>query len=182
MKVTDLQSFVASATEKHKTRYDYSKTVYVRSHSKVVITCPYHGDFRQEPHSHLRGDGCPDCSRTGFSPARSGYVYFMTSECFTMIKIGITHDPKTRTNAVRNVTPFGTSNLSCFFHESGEVILHLDNVLKSELPSANLQGFNGCTEWFILKPGSYKRLKSICASLGLREYTRFKDMPRYTKI
>lgn len=182
MKVTDLKSFVASATKIHNNRYSYAKTKYVRTHSKVVITCPYHGDFRQEPHSHLRGDGCPDCSSTGFSPTRSGYVYFMVSECFTMIKIGITHDPKTRMRAIRNATPFGTSNLSCFFHESGDLILHLDKVLKSVLPSANLQGFNGCTEWFKLKPGSYKELKNICAEEGMREYTKFKDMPRCAKV
>ena len=47
----------------HGLTYDYSLVQYVGSHTKVVIICPTHGEFLQEPHSHLKGNGCPECCR-----------------------------------------------------------------------------------------------------------------------
>lgn len=43
-------------------KYDYSKTNYIHSKTKVVISCAIHGDFEQAPEKHLRGQGCIDCS------------------------------------------------------------------------------------------------------------------------
>lgn len=43
-------------------KYDYSKVEYTNNHTKVVITCPTHGDFTQQPSDHLSGHGCPLCS------------------------------------------------------------------------------------------------------------------------
>lgn len=48
--------------EKHGDRYDYSKVEYTKMHDKVEIICHKHGSFFQEPHSHLRGYGCPKCA------------------------------------------------------------------------------------------------------------------------
>ena len=56
--------FIQEATEKHNGKYDYSKTIYVRNTSKVIITCPKHGDFLQTPKDHLNGCGCPKCKRS----------------------------------------------------------------------------------------------------------------------
>ena len=42
-------------------RYDYSKTIYIKSKQKVIIVCLEHGDFEQEPNSHLKGVGCKKC-------------------------------------------------------------------------------------------------------------------------
>lgn len=53
--------FVSRAIEKHGDRYDYSKSVYTKMHEKVCIICPEHGEFWQEAHSHLKGQGCPRC-------------------------------------------------------------------------------------------------------------------------
>lgn len=50
------------AIEKHGTKYDYSKVVYKNVDTKVVISCPTHGDFTQTPYHHVnRGQGCPKC-------------------------------------------------------------------------------------------------------------------------
>ena len=53
---------IARFKEKHGDRYDYSKVVYTKMHDKVEIICHKHGSFFQEPHSHLRGYGCPKCA------------------------------------------------------------------------------------------------------------------------
>lgn len=57
-----LEEFVVKANEKHKGKYTYSKVKYINSDTKVVITCPIHGDFEQRPYDHCAGRGCYDCS------------------------------------------------------------------------------------------------------------------------
>jgi very-short-patch-repair endonuclease len=42
-------------------KYDYSKVNYINNHTKVLIICKEHGNFEQQPDSHLRGCGCPYC-------------------------------------------------------------------------------------------------------------------------
>lgn len=53
--------FIAKAKEIHGDKYDYSKINYKNLTTKVVITCPDHGDFEQTPHKHLSGSGCKEC-------------------------------------------------------------------------------------------------------------------------
>jgi hypothetical protein len=43
-------------------QYDYSKTEYVRSNKKVVVTCLKHEDFEITPSGILSGKGCPACA------------------------------------------------------------------------------------------------------------------------
>lgn len=40
------------------------KTEYVRTHDKVIITCPIHGDFLMTPANHLKGQNCPMCEES----------------------------------------------------------------------------------------------------------------------
>lgn len=47
--------------EIHGQKYDYSKSIYLNAKTKVIITCPVHGDFFQTPDSHIRKSGCPKC-------------------------------------------------------------------------------------------------------------------------
>jgi hypothetical protein len=62
-KTTLNQTVVVTRFESiHGDRYDYSKVIYKNSKIKVEIGCKIHGFFWQEPTSHFRGDGCPDCS------------------------------------------------------------------------------------------------------------------------
>lgn len=57
------EEFIEKANKIHKNKYDYSKTVYVRSRDKVKIICPEHGAFEQRASSHLEGVGCPKCAK-----------------------------------------------------------------------------------------------------------------------
>jgi hypothetical protein len=56
--------FIEKAKLIHGDKYDYSKTEYKNSRSKVIITCKKHGNFTQKPESHLRGRGCPNCKQS----------------------------------------------------------------------------------------------------------------------
>jgi len=60
------EDFIKKARKIHGDKYNYSKVVYHKTHEKVCIICPIHGEFWQTPHDHLsslrNGCGCPKCS------------------------------------------------------------------------------------------------------------------------
>ena len=55
------EEFIKKAREMHGDRYDYSKVEYTNSKNNITIICKIHGDFLQEPHTHLTGCGCKKC-------------------------------------------------------------------------------------------------------------------------
>ena len=57
------EEFVERANKVHSGKYDYSKSIYENTDTKVCIICPEHGEFWQSPHHHLNGVGCPKCGR-----------------------------------------------------------------------------------------------------------------------
>jgi len=56
------ERFKLKAVKVHKGYYIYDKVDYVNNTTKVCIICPLHGEFWQEPSSHLRGGTCPKCA------------------------------------------------------------------------------------------------------------------------
>jgi hypothetical protein len=55
------EEFIVKAKLKYNDKYDYSKTEYINSNTKVCIICPEHGEFWQVPNSHIHSGGCPKC-------------------------------------------------------------------------------------------------------------------------
>lgn len=54
--------FINKAKLVHKNnKYDYSKSNYYHSQTKIKIKCHIHGFFEQTPNVHLSGKGCPKC-------------------------------------------------------------------------------------------------------------------------
>lgn len=62
-KVFDTQTFIKKSKNLYDNFYDYSKSEYKNSHTKLIITCPKHGDFLQTPSNHLHKKkyGCRLC-------------------------------------------------------------------------------------------------------------------------
>ncbi len=56
------QEFIQECSTIHNNFYDYSRTLYIKMHDKVKIICPIHGEFEQEPNSHISGKGCASCA------------------------------------------------------------------------------------------------------------------------
>ena len=71
MKKRTTEEFIELARQVHGDKYDYSKTVYVNKRSKVIITCPIHGDFEQNAHDHINGRGSPKCGKLSSSSSRT---------------------------------------------------------------------------------------------------------------
>jgi len=59
------EDFITRSITIHKDKYNYKNTCYLNSHSKLLITCPIHGDFYQLPLNHLKGKGCKQCRNQG---------------------------------------------------------------------------------------------------------------------
>jgi len=56
--------FIKKSKEIHNNKYNYDKVDYYDNNTKVIITCPIHGDFLQTPSGHKRGYGCKSCTIT----------------------------------------------------------------------------------------------------------------------
>ena len=61
--------FIEHSRKVHGDKYDYSKSIYVNNHTKIIIICneknkqgDSHGEFLQTPQTHKRGAGCPACA------------------------------------------------------------------------------------------------------------------------
>ena len=85
------QVFIDECNVANNYKYDYSKTEYAGKSSKIIVTCPEHGDFEQWAGHHIRGVGCQVCSPGGFNKSKPGILYYLSinnGECY---KIGITN-------------------------------------------------------------------------------------------
>ena len=59
------KKFISKANIVHgENKYDYSNVEYINNHTEVEINCQKHGSFRQLPHNHLQGKGCPYCNES----------------------------------------------------------------------------------------------------------------------
>ena len=56
------EEFVTKAKSVHGNKYGYTRVQYQGSKEKVKILCGLHGEFEQDPSSHLRGRGCRKCA------------------------------------------------------------------------------------------------------------------------
>lgn len=56
-----IERFINICNKKHNFKYDYSKSIYINSRIKIVIVCPFHGEFKINPASHISGAGCALC-------------------------------------------------------------------------------------------------------------------------
>lgn len=73
-RTSTIEKFIEKATKIHNNKYDYSKFVYVDSHTKGIIICPEHGEFKQNANNHLQGKGCPKCRNQKFTKPLEEYI------------------------------------------------------------------------------------------------------------
>lgn len=89
----------------HGDKYDYSKTIYVNSKQKSIVTCKVHGDFMLDwANAFSKSTGCPKCANILKGYGKSNFInvannknvlgclYFikLKEENETFYKIGIT--------------------------------------------------------------------------------------------
>lgn len=139
-------SFIEKAKSTHGDFYCYKNTQCSSVAEKVRIFCPDHGEFLQGAASHLRGNKCPSCAKYGFKRTEPAYLYCLKSDDGALLKVGITADMKTRMYHLSLSTPFifslvGATRMSGYDAHRKEKEIHARHM------SAELSGFQGCTEW-----------------------------------
>lgn len=167
--------FITRARNVHRSLYNYSKSVYVNKSTKLIITCPEHGDFKQTPNNHTQGVGCPSCANHGYQPNKTGYLYFLLdTETHSRIKIGISNRPDQRLRELRNATPFEFEPME-IIETYGEIAPQLEKLCHEALPSAGLTGFDGATEWMKYEGATVRQLIETC------EFYRLLDTTAHTR-
>lgn len=77
-------SFLEKSNHIHNNKYDYTKSVYKNTYSKIIITCSLHGDFLQTPKNHKNGHGCPKCSIIDRKSKLSNNLFFFIKKSNTI--------------------------------------------------------------------------------------------------
>lgn len=68
------KQFIDRSNLVHNYFYSYSKTIYKNKRTPVIITCPVHGDFLQNPESHYNGRGCRRCFIDSITFSREEFI------------------------------------------------------------------------------------------------------------
>lgn len=64
LQLSNINNFIEKSTTKHGNKFDYSRSVYINSLTKIEIICKKHGVFYQIPGSHWTfEEPCPSCRR-----------------------------------------------------------------------------------------------------------------------
>ena len=67
--------FIKKAINIHKDKYDYSKTNYINTNTKVIIICKIHGEFMQKPNNHINlFHGCVKCSNNNIKLTNDEFI------------------------------------------------------------------------------------------------------------
>ena len=74
------EEFVEKCKNIHNNFYTYNKTKYETSHTKIIVTCPEHGDFLIFAYGHIQGGGCPKCKGNKISKAKNKGIDFHLAE------------------------------------------------------------------------------------------------------
>ena len=56
--------YIKEVSKIHNNFYDYSLVEYINNKSDILIMCPIHGTFSQNPYHHKNGSKCPHCNES----------------------------------------------------------------------------------------------------------------------
>jgi Zn finger protein HypA/HybF involved in hydrogenase expression len=68
------EAFIDNANKVHGKLYDYSSVDYKGNKEEVLIGCQRHGQFKQSPNNHLKGQGCPKCKNEAKTLTQGEFV------------------------------------------------------------------------------------------------------------
>lgn len=80
----DTEYFIKKSKDVHGDRYDYTKSNYINSATKLTITCKIHGDFEQRPSHHYKGNNCPECGKLSTIKTQSKTNEDYLAECIAI--------------------------------------------------------------------------------------------------
>lgn len=98
--------------------YDYTEVNYTSVSDYVKVTCDKNHTFEQRAGNLLQGFGCTNCSNTGFSYNKVGYLYLILLDN-SFIKFGISNKPSDRFKTLKRNSKFDTKQIELFEYQNG---------------------------------------------------------------
>jgi len=143
--------FVQCANEVHGFKYDYSRSVYRDSYTKLEVICKEHGSWLTSPVNHIKGSGCPLCPQySGYRAYKAGVFYILA--CDDLIKIGVTNNNlHQRLYSISSGYGKDFNVVKCYEVDCGRTVLDLETVMLKEMRALYKQPlfkFDGYTECF----------------------------------
>lgn len=130
--------------------------------SHVTCYCSIHGEFRRRAGKILNGQTqCPGCTQYGFDGTRDATLYCLLSTDIKYMKVGISHNLKVRLSTLRKNTPF-TFMVHKVYKAKGNHVQFVEKLIHQSFDSADLTGFDGCTEWLIYDPQITELCDVLC--------------------
>ncbi len=137
------EDFIKEASIVHNNKYDYSKTIFIKTKSKVIIICPNHGEFKQLPDDHLDGHGCKKCGdEETHNKQRSNTEEFI-------LKANKKHKNRYTYLKTNYIDASTEVIITCTIHDDFE-----------QLPSSHLDG-KGCPECGKLRNISENKIRDL---------------------
>ncbi|AUR95126.1 protein of unknown function DUF723 [Vibrio phage 1.201.B._10N.286.55.F1] len=161
-----IDKLIEDANLTHNNRYDYSKSVYLGAHKKILIICPGHGEFYQTPDAHINSrSGCPKCAVHGFKDNEMACAYVLRSACGSYLKVGISNNDEERMIRLKRVTPFDFDVIEKFY-AIGFVVRNMESKFHKIFDNAGFKGFDGATEWFHYDSEKLQQLRNYGESIN----------------
>jgi very-short-patch-repair endonuclease len=99
--------------------YDSSKFMYVNAHTKGIMICPLHGEFKITPHNLIRyKQGCPNCKRS----KGENFIF----NWFTNNKYKVTKQMKFETCKDKRCLPYD------FYIDGTNILIEYDGIQHSK--------------------------------------------------
>ncbi len=133
---------------------------YVDAKTPIQTRCDKGHPIHKIPRKILN-KVCQGCDPGGFAPAKAGTVYFLLSDCGSLMKVGISGDVAHRIRKLSKRTPFSFKVYGLRQFKSGYDAVELEAAMLEHATSAGLHGFDGCTEWVKVNPTLLKLVDNI---------------------
>lgn len=148
---------------------------YVNTHTHAKYECSEHGELEIAPHNVALGQGCRECSKTGFKRTKPGTLYVLKCECSDSLKnfigFGITNNIKIRLKSHKIILKkhgFTISKVEQVCLQNGADAAWLENYLKDSLSD------------IILHTGVYSfKREAVSSSDSERFYESLKNGVQY---
>lgn len=175
----NLSEYVDKIRDVHGDKYKYLGLERTKNEtSKILVECPFHGQFTQDVHVHITGVGCPKCARQkhvddcvgfGFTDWVSAankskrfdsfkvYVIKCTDDTTGELfyKVGRTFNKVNQRYKSKNDLPYDYEIISVVGSTNPEFIYKLENEIKNDLVAHRYipkKEFGGMKECFSKQP------------------------------
>lgn len=143
--------YVRKVNEREGITFVEWRSIFVGKRTKALFKCDM-GHRWVTYVGHITGkqsSGCPKCAKYGYDQCSPGILYAILSECTRYMKVGITKNKSQRLKQLARSTPFPFTLYGTVRKHDGGEIRRMEHQIHSMFPNAELDGFDGCTEWLV---------------------------------